>query len=308
MKQAVGTARHYAVRRVNPFRGVLQVVEIADARAYSTHGDDWQIQVLARRPDTTWRSFGDMPAIEQYFHFGLWDSDRGLHGVRANPVLDIGRMNAAAERLAHALRPLVDQLPFPLVDAYECWSTDHRGAPVALLATTEQRQRLDDIRPSHWQATQLSDHGFVSAALLERGVPAANDGSARHHAERLERQVRRLGQRQAWFERSPSGAGRLLQANFAPDDLPADAFPPLGLKSHWEDPETQALAADYFAWQAPRLLTLQGIDDQQRRYLEGLACRRAVELSANYRLIPRILDKARIEAARVEARLRVAAS
>ena len=42
----------------------------------------------------------------------------------------------------------------------------------------------------------------------------------------------------------------------------------------------------------------------QRRWLEQHACHQAVELAAAYRLIPRILDKARLEAARVEARLR----
>src|SRR5210317_1376222 len=32
------TTRHYAVRRVNPFEGVLQVVETQGARAYSPNG------------------------------------------------------------------------------------------------------------------------------------------------------------------------------------------------------------------------------------------------------------------------------
>jgi len=36
-------ARHYAVRRVNPFEGVLQVVETHDARAYSPNGRIWQV-------------------------------------------------------------------------------------------------------------------------------------------------------------------------------------------------------------------------------------------------------------------------
>ena len=52
---------------------------------------------------------------------------------------------------------------------------------------------------------------------------------------------------------------------------------------------------------------LQHIDDEQRRALEAHACRRAVELAAGYRLIPCVLDHARIEAARVEARLRKSA-
>ena len=84
-------------------------------------------------------------------------------------------------------------------------------------------------------------------------------------------------------------------------------MPPLGLRSDWENPEDQALVDDYFAWQAPRLLTLQDIDETLRHRLEISACRRAVELAAVFRLIPCILDHDRIEAARVEASLRHAA-
>jgi hypothetical protein len=84
-------------------------------------------------------------------------------------------------------------------------------------------------------------------------------------------------------------------------------MPPLGLRTDWEDPGDQALVNDYLAWQAPRLLMLQDIDDTQRTWLERHACRQAVELAAVFRLIPRILDRDRIEAARVEAALRHAA-
>ena len=52
---------------------------------------------------------------------------------------------------------------------------------------------------------------------------------------------------------------------------------------------------------------LQNIGDDDRRWLEIHACRQAVELAAGFRLIPRIIDRDAIEAARVEARLRCAA-
>ncbi|MGB5568800.1 MAG: hypothetical protein WBM81_05820, partial [Sedimenticolaceae bacterium] len=153
--------RHYAVRRVNPFEGVLQVVETHNARAYSPNGQIWQIQVLAQRPDHTWRSFSDVPPIEQFFNFGLWDAQDGMHRIPANPVMDIGAMSAAADGLGSVLRQLLDRLPFPLIDEFECWATDYRGNPIALLATTEERRSIPDIRPGRWQATRLADHSFV---------------------------------------------------------------------------------------------------------------------------------------------------
>lgn len=300
-------ARHYAVRRVNPFEGVLQVVETADARAYSPNGHTWQIQVIARRPDHTWRSFSDTAPVEQYFNFGLWDAQDGLHRVPANPVMDIGSMTAAADRLAAKLRPLLGALPFPLIDHYECWSIDDQGNPVALLATTEEPGIVADLRPGRWQATRMADHAFVSPSLLARGIPPRGERGARQHAEQLERQVRQRGQHQAWFHRQAGGGAKYLDRSEDRTAPEKDAFPKLGLATDWDNGQQQALVEDYLAWRSPQLLMLQEIDDTQRRWLEPLACRQAVELAAGYRLIPRILDPDSIEAARVEASLRAAA-
>ncbi|MCG6965592.1 MAG: hypothetical protein LJE59_03710 [Chromatiaceae bacterium] len=302
-----GEARWYAVRRVNPFEGVLQVIETHNARAYSHDGRVWQVQVLAARPDHTWHSFADVPPIEQFFNFGLWDPEDGMQRIPANPIMDIGSMSTAADQLSGTLRGLLDRLPFTLIDDYECWATDYRGQPVALLATTEERRLLRDIRAARWQATRIADHGFVSPALLARNVPASGELGPRQHAEQLERQVRQLGQHRAWFRRLPGGGGERIDPAQGSGALSAGDFPALGLKVDWKDQGARQLATDYLAWQAPRLLTLQHIDDAQRAWLEPHACRRAVELAAVYRLIPRMLDPARIEAARVEARLRKSA-
>ena len=307
MSAATDNTRHFAVRRVNPFEGVLQVVETAGARAYSPNGQTWQIQVIAQRPDHTWRSFSDIAPVEQYFNFGLWDVEGGLHRIPANPVMDIGAMTEAADRLAAALEPLLQALPFKLIDDYECWSTDYQGNPVALLATTEEPAVMSDMRPGRWQATRLADHGFVSPSLVARGIPPRGELGPRQHAEQLERQVRQLGQHKTWFRRlADGGAERLGPADERP--VPgAEGFPTLGLKTDWQDEQKRELVNDYLAWRSPQLLTLQGIDDKQRSWLEPQACRQAVELAAAYRLIPRILDPDRIEAARVEAKLRRAA-
>lgn len=296
--------RHYAVRRVNPFEGVLQVVETNNARAYSANGHVWQIQVIAERPDHTWRSFGHVAPIRQFFNFGLWDPADGLHKVPANPVMDIGAMMRAADALIDALREILDALPFALIDDYECWSTDVAGNPVALLATTEDRAMLRDLRIDRWQATRLADHSFVSPTLDAAGVPSHGDLGPRQHAEQLERQVRQLGQHKTWFHRLGDGQARRIAPGGEPAAPAQQAFPPLGLKIDWGKAQERDLAQDYIDWQAPRLLMLPGLDDTQRRALEQAACQRAIELAAVYRLLPRIIDQGAIQAARVEARLR----
>jgi hypothetical protein len=175
VNQGATDVRCHAVRRLNPLEGVLQIVETNNARAYSPDGMIWQIQVLTRRPDHTWRSFSHVLPIEQFFNFGLWDAEGGLQKIPANPVMDIGGMTRAAEALSSQLRRLTGQLPFRLSDRYECWSTDYQGNPIALLATTEAPERMLDIRAARWQATRISDHGFVSPSLAARGIPAAGE-------------------------------------------------------------------------------------------------------------------------------------
>lgn len=299
----VDSVRHFAVRRVNPFEGVLQVVEAPDARAYSPDGRIWQIQVLADRPDHTWRSPGGSAPVRQFFNFGLWDAEGGLQRVPANPVMDIGAMLAAAGHLTDRLQVLHKSLPFPLIDDHECWATDDDGRPVALLASTEDPRMMCEIRVGRWYATRSADHGFVSASLLACGVPACGELGPRQHAEHLERAVRQRGRHTAWFHRLADGRGERLGPE-SDGALPADGFPELGLATDWQDAAIGQLAIDYLAWLAPALLMLQHIDDARRDWLEAQACRRPVALAAGYRLIPRVIDRARFDAVRVEARLR----
>ena len=298
-----GRTRAYAVRQVNPFEGVLQIIETHNARAYSPNGRVWQIQVIAQRPDHTWRSFSHSEPIEQFFNFGLWDAEYGLHKIPANPVMDIGSMRDAAEQITAEIGKLEDRLPFPLVDNYECWATDDCGAPIALLATAEAPATIRDMRVEHWHATRLPDHSFVSKSLLNRGTPATGDMGSRQHAAHLERMVRQTGQQQAWFKRLANGRGEPMDKKSA-EMREAAEFPPLGLKTDWKVPREHELVDDYLRWLSPRLLMLQNIDDERRRGLERSACARATELAAVYRLIPIIMDRQAIEAARVEARLR----
>jgi hypothetical protein len=296
--------RRFAVRLVNPFEGVLQVLETARARAYSRDGRVWQVQVLSQRPDHTWRSLGEIQPVEQFFNFGLWDADGGLHKVPANPVMDIGGMQAAADDLTPQLETQTGSLPFPLVDDYEYWSLDDDGRPVALLATTETPATIGDIRVRRWLAARIADHGFVAPSLSARHDPAQGADGSRQHAERLESQVRQASRRQAWFRRSADGCGQVLDPADNGAWLERADFPALGLKTDWADPAAAELVRDWLAWRAPRLLMLQNIDTDTRRWLEQQACRQALELADCHRLYPQVLDPDRVEAARVEARLR----
>ena len=45
MTKSESTPQYYSVRRLSPFRGLLQVIENQGARALSIDGINWQVQV-----------------------------------------------------------------------------------------------------------------------------------------------------------------------------------------------------------------------------------------------------------------------
>lgn len=294
-----GHPRQYAVRRVNPLEGVLQVVEHDRGRAYSPNGRAWQIQVLAERPSDTWRGASPIAGAVQYFNFGTWHPELGLHRIPANPVMNIGAMIGIAASLAEVLGDAVAALPFALIDEHECWAVDQRGEPVALLASTRDPALIDEIRVGRWRATRVEDHGFLSSSLQAKGIGAR----PRAHASRLEQMVHSHTGQRRWFRRLADGSGQALDPGAAEAAHPAIAFPGPGLRRHWDSAAARDLVSDYLAWRAPALLTLQGLDDAERRTLEQAAFGRPAELRHHWRLIPRVLDIDGLKAARVQARL-----
>jgi hypothetical protein len=276
----------YAVRRLNPFLGVMEVVEIGAARALSTDGRYWQIQVEAEQPEHTWRSEAPGHGTIRFFRAGDWSAERGLSRVPANPLLDLGAMRDGSERMAAVLEHVQAQLPFPLTDRFEYWLFDAGGRPLALLAATVEQGYCRDIHADRWQA------GLQGNPLFDR--------------DSLERQVHDAAgpvPRRRWYERCGDGSGRPLDGGAG--SLPAEAFPALPLRSHWPDAEEQARAQDYLHRLAPRLLALDGLDVVLRRELEQAACRQALQVADHYGLYPEVLQPELLAAARVEARLRL---
>jgi hypothetical protein len=111
------------------------------------------------------------------------------------------------------------------------------------------------------------------------------------------------------FERNADGSGEGLWAINLPDPLsqrtlPATAFSPQLLDRQRYDALHTQLVEDFICWQAPWQLLLPGMDAAQRGEFERHARVQPPKLARNYRLYPHIVDRAVIDAARVEARLR----
>lgn len=303
--------RCYAARRLNPFLGVVQVLETPTARAITVDGLNWQIQVRAERPEHTWGSLNQHSSETQFFRFGFWTEENGLSRVPVNPILDVGAMLAAADQLTESLRQNLSALPFPLEDRFELWLMDGCGQPLALLASSVEERFMGEIKANRWQANRPIEHGFSSPSLLARGQPAQQPQSPRRHAELLEDMVQGragAGAPRQWYLRQPDGGGLPCAGGDSRADrgeeLTGAAFPPLTLSELWPEPGQTDFVKDYIDWLAPRLLTLTDLSNQARRRLEQAARNQALAVEENFALYPKVIDHALIDAARVEARIR----
>lgn len=277
----------YAKRQLNPFEGVLQIAESAQARAFSVNGRIWQIQVLTHRPEHTWRSADTNPPSQQFFNWGLWSEEKGMQQVNANPILDLGAMTKASDDLLDALRKT--QLPYVLKDRFEYWACDADHQPIALLSSATSKPQRDFQPKSHfWSACRQNDERLHKSDLqaqvaLMTGYLQGQFGQYR------------------WFERTEDGNAIRLD-NL--QRLTAENFPELLLRENYADPSVNSAIKDYLDWLSPLLLTLP-LSNQHRSQLETMACQQHATLVAElYRVYPKIIHPELVQKARVEATIR----
>lgn len=279
---------YYALRRLNPYRGVLQVVDLGDAAAHSHDGHTWHL-----RADD---GYGWVRPV------GVWIEGEGLR---------VGAPSAAADLLpALETHP---PLPFRLIDQLELWLLDKEsGLPLALLDSARPSAQASGNVDPDWHPFVPTYTGFVSPALAQRdGDPNARPA---HHRDLLARYVNQAARpypAAQWFRRQEDGGGLGQRGLRIPHEwqgrhLTAAAFPELLLREHWNSRLENSVIADYHRWQAPWLLLLPHLTDPTRDRLEQDASQRPVILSRVRRLLPRILDRERFNAAMVAARLQAA--
>ncbi len=278
---------YYGVRRLGPYLGVIQVIDVGDACAYSTNGHTWRIRQQTSSGRFRW----------------------GVTQVSTDNISDVRIVNA--DNLVEALKKLPPG-PFPIRDRFELWllRSDSRQ-PLALLRTRYKATDMEPVTDPHWRPFLMTDTGFVSPTLAAHEQAHPRKGWPIPHRDRLESQVniasRPLPAAQ-WFERHNDGSGTgrsglRLKADEDGRTLAADAFPELLIDESWEDDLQQGLVADYHNWYAASLLAHQNLSAATRRRLERAACERPQSLLAAYPLIPEIVDQEAIDVALVSARL-----
>ncbi len=281
--------RYYALRRLNPYRGVIEIVETDEGEARSLDGVTWHL----RADDGQ----GWVRPV------GVWVMGEGLK-------VGVGHRYPALLAALEQQPPL----PFHLADNIELWLLDKMtGRPLALL--NAQRPSIHRHGPveMEWVPFALPYLGFHSPALAACRQEARQ---AMPHRDFLSRAVNKRARPYAaaqWFRRRPDGggeglAGYRLQAGWESRALAHADFPELLVDEQGNNQLERSVIRDYHAWLSPFLLCWQGLADPLRRELETMACQRPHWLAQVHRLLPKALAPERLRAALVMARLEQAAS
>jgi hypothetical protein len=294
---------------LSPFQGTLQVIEVPGARALSTDGVSWQVQLLGEAGIINW--LGGDEVSWRYFVYGYWSATHGLARVPVHPCLDLQADDPALTALLDLLEE-EPPAPFPPADNLELWLLDQAGQlPLALLQSAKGDAPPPEIWDAVWHPNLHGDTSFVAPSLT--GPTASRNPWP--HRDLLSRLVNRaVGPvpRAQWFLRDRSGNGRGLgglRINQALHGrhLSSPAFPELLLREQWEQQADAELVRDFLDWQAPLLLTLAGLGTATRDRLERAACRRPMVLFKVRHLLPEVLNRELIQVPLVEAALTAAA-
>ncbi len=290
----------YSQRMLNPYHGIVNVVETADADAVSRDGINWELYVHGGFE--TAEVDGELRRVElPDVKFGSWSASAGLRRAPARLTMDYAALDAAGSYLLAAVKRHADGVPFPLRDRFELWLLDGEDWPLVLLASAVRPEARELPPLPRWRPGQVARGKFqpgqdAAAARLAERVASTAGATPRAQWFRREEDGRGIGL--DGFDLEPELEGRWLAAN---------AFPELLLRERWADPEDSSLASAFLDWQAPVLLQLQHLAPATRARLERAARRWARAVAKYHRLYPETVEEEQLAAALVEARLRDAA-
>jgi len=283
---------YYALRRVNPYRGVVHYVDIGEASAHTFDGVTWHL-----RADD---GYGWVRPV------GVWEEGVGLKLGQPAGLDDI-----LAALVTHPA------LPFPIFDTYELWLLDREsGLPLALLATRRGGIEGVEKMDSAWYPFAISYTGFHSPTLAKRDAVTRNASDA--HRDFLASMVNQAARPHAmtqWFQRGQDGIGNGMTGLRLPYEwrsrqVRAEDFPELLVRETWNSRGNsrleQSVISDYHRWLAPLLLLWPRLSAATRERLELEACEKPQWLARVYRLLPSMINPALIQAGLVAARIELA--
>ncbi|MCW8964277.1 MAG: hypothetical protein OQL16_10815 [Gammaproteobacteria bacterium] len=284
-----GHVRSYAIRRVNPFLGVLQVIETVDGRATSTNGVVWDIEVRAE-VGGAWGSLNQGSKEVAYYRYGLWSNETGLISRSLASQNHDEPLHEQCQALIECVYERHDQVPFRLVDNRELWLFDSDGKqPIVLLASARSDGPLPSPEPKYW-ASCIGAHGMES----QRRFPGSRE------LEAMIKQRAGFNINKHWITRQDDGSGVDEKQG---GSFRADMFPPFLITPEWTVHDEARLVDEYIDWVSPSLLTLQHLEKPERQRLENTLAIQAKSVEYHWPLYPEVIDVDLLNAARVQSRL-----
>jgi len=297
----------HSQRLLNPFRGVMNIIEHQGAEAVTTDGIHWDIYV---RDAELVKDIAHAKRVQtSEIRYGSWSLKGGLKRGAIYPSEDFRILEERGAQVYEYLLRHHKDVPFPLRDTTELWLLDTGGNPLGLLNSVVEKDTIELDCFIDWRAGQACHRTFTTSATDQFADTLCVEHSAGEYLTQFVN-VRAGGNPAAqWFDRKPDGSGIGMPGiNLSPvlenRTLPATAFPRYFLKEDGCSQVHRRLIQDFFAWLAPCQLILQDLDYSERRHFEQLARSRALEVNKHFHLYPQIIDDSVIRAARVEAELR----
>lgn len=310
-----------SIRLLNPFRGVLQIVRLDIGRLLSLDGINWRLQIKTNLQTVPWGLVDTQSVINAYVLYGIWSEKQGLTRLPLNPGIDPDRAQVAAEHLLEALENL-PEIPFALKDNIEYWLLDSDNLrPLVLINSICHISVKPKSIDNDWQPTlsndnslsiRISDNSFSDNEQKTDKTKYCKDRAANEYLRKVFSKCFNQSITGSWIERQTDGSGIAIKTKAENDPVEqtlfaASDFPKCLLAINEFPGQYQKSLQDYVRWQAPFLLSQQGIDDQDREQWKIDAFNQPMLVHDLYKTYPKLINKKLINAALVEAVLRKAA-
>ncbi len=279
----------YSQRLLPPYYGQAQIAESERARALTIDGQSWEIQFVLERKGGVNPENGQGTKLSYRRAVTISDSDIRQKNIGSSQVTKgLDEKQTVDERILELTDFLADvTLPFPVADTYEYWLLDSRDQlPLALIFSAKDSGQMNAY-PSRPEWTALP--AAVMPIEMTEDEISNSSSPVNYRFERLVAERAGINPKAKWFTRSE-------EEEFT--------FPSLMVREDWQEEEDVDLCQRYLTRQAPRLLMLHDLTQEQRRQLEINARSQALEVERFHPLYPEVVDQVLMNAILVEARLR----
>ncbi len=288
------------------------MLETENARAVSTDGINWRIQIQSEIYHTPWQELAIPSNYDRYFMYGIWSKTDELAKTPVHPTLYQEHVEQSVQDLVELLTTQHEQVPFTARDDYECWLLDAKTyRPLVLIDSATGDEEPVFARVPSWYPCEHNDNSFSTTAFLARQQNVANSVHAKDILSNVIKDQVGTNATAIWVKRDDAGtgAGKIVAVNRKNSKLEnkllaADEFPALGIQTTWGDSDQRLITYDYISWLSPVLLTLPHLSPDKRTQLEQAAQKRPFAVEKHYRLYPEICDKALLKKILVEAAIR----